>query len=201
MPENTVKMMLAKMLTKIVLPCHRTWLIALGTLIIGGCAVPAHQPARLGLKLAPSALGESISLQQHLRVERNGSVDELDAVLEVDSRRLDLVGLALGQRVLTLHYDGQKINVWRHPLFPPEVRDEDILEDLQLILWPADAVRQALPGGWRIEENGARRTLLIGEMPVTVINYSGEPRWNGKIELSNLRYQYRLIIQSVSNGP
>jgi hypothetical protein len=58
-----------------------------------------------------------------------------------------------------------------------------------------------LPGGWSIEENGARRTLLIGEMPVTVINYSGEPRWNGKIEFSNLRYQYRLIIQSVPNGP
>jgi hypothetical protein len=196
-PENTAKMMLAK----ITLRFDRVQLIALGSLLFGACAVQAHQPARLGLKLAPSALGESISLQQHLTVERNGRVDELDAVLEVDSQRLDLVGLALGQRVLTLHYDGQILNTWRHPLFPPELRDEDILEDLQLILWPADAVRQALPGGWRIEENGARRTLLIGEMPVTVINYSGASRWNGKIELSNLRYQYRLIIQSVSNGP
>jgi hypothetical protein len=196
-PENTAKMMLAK----ITLPFNRVGLIALGSLIFGACAMPAHQSGRLGLKLAPSALGESISLQQHLTVERNGRVDELEAVLEVDPRRLDLVGLVLGQRVLTLHYDGQILNAWRHPLFPPEVRDEDILEDLQLILWPADAVRQALPGGWRIEENGARRTLLSGEMPVTVINYGGVPRWNGKIELSNLRYEYRLIIQSVSNGP
>jgi Protein of unknown function (DUF3261) len=196
-PENTVKMMLAK----VTLRSHRIWLIALGGLIIGGCAVPAHQPVRLGLKLAPSALGESISLQQHLTVERNGKVDELDAVLEVDPRRLDLVGLALGQRVLTLHYDGQILNAWRHPLFPPEVRDEDILEDLQLILWPADAVREALPGGWRIEEKDKRRILLSGQTLVTVIDYSGVPRWNGKIELSSLRYQYRLIIQSVSNGP
>jgi hypothetical protein len=188
------------MLAKMTLPFHRTWLIALGSLIFAACTVSAYQPARLGLKLAPSALGESISLQQHLTVERNGRVDELEAVLEVDSQRLDLVGLVLGQRVLTLHYDGQILHTWWHPLFPPEVRDEDILEDLQLILWPVDAVRQALPGGWRIEENGARRTLLIGEMPVTVINYSGVPRWNGKIELSNLRYRYRLIIQSVSNG-
>jgi Protein of unknown function (DUF3261) len=189
------------MLAKITLPGRRIWWVALGSLIFGACTVPAHQPARLGLKLAPAALGESISLQQHLTVERNGSVDELDAVLEVDPRRLDLVGLVLNQRVLTLHYDGQILSVWRHPLFPAAVRDEDILEDLQLILWPADAVRQALPYGWRIEENGVHRTLLIGEMPVTVINYSGVPRWNGKIELSNLRYQYRLIIQSVSNGP
>jgi Protein of unknown function (DUF3261) len=196
-PENTSKMMLAKITS----PFNRFQLIALGTLIFGGCAVPAQPPARLGLKLAPSALGESISVQQHLTVELNGRVDELDAVLEVDPWRLDLVGLALGQRVLTLQYDGQILNSWRHPMFPAVVRDEDILEDLQLILWPADAVRQALPNGWRIEENGPRRTLLIGEMPVTVINYSGQPRWNGKIELVNLRYQYRLIIQSVSNGP
>src|SRR5262245_10370347 len=113
------------MLAKITLRFHRTWLIALGTLIIGGCGVPAHQPTRLELRVEPPAAGASISLQQHLTVERNGSVDEVDAVLEVDSRRLDLVGLALGQRVLTLHYDGQKISAWRHPLFPPEVRDED----------------------------------------------------------------------------
>lgn len=190
------------MLAKTKLPLNRFRLIALGTLIIGSCAVPAHQPARLGLKLAPSALGESISLQQQLTVESNGRVDELEAVLEVDPGRLDLVGLVLGQRVLTLHYDGQMLNAWRHPMFPPEVRDEDILEDLQLMLWPADALRQALPDGWRIEENGPRRTLLIGETPVTVIRYSGQRRWSGKVELSNLRYQYRLIIQSVvSNGP
>ena len=31
-----------------------------------------------------------------------------------------------------------------------------------------------------------------------MIDYSGEPRWSGKIELTNLRYQYRLTIQSVS---
>ncbi|MGB7948658.1 MAG: DUF3261 domain-containing protein [Candidatus Binatia bacterium] len=140
-------------------------------------------------------------MQQHLTVERNGRTDELDAALEVDSQRLDLVGLALGQRVLTLSYDGRILNTWQHPLFPSVVRGEDVLEDIQLILWPADVVRQALPGGWRLEENGRHRILLAGETPVAVINYSGEPRWNGEIELVNLRYEYRLIIRSVSNGP
>jgi hypothetical protein len=187
-----------------VLPGVIKSLAAFGFFALGlsGCATTSgSQPARLGLKLAPATLGASISLQQHLTVERNGRVDELDAALEVDPQGLELVGLALGQRVLTLHYDGQRLNTWRHPMFPAVVRGEDILEDLQLILWPADVVRQALPEGWHIEENGRRRILLAGEMPVAVINYSDEPRWNGTIELFNLRYNYRLIIQSISNGP
>jgi Protein of unknown function (DUF3261) len=186
-----------------VLPGVIKSLAAIGFLALGlgGCASSVSQPGRLGLKLAPANLGASISLQQHLTVERNGRVDELDAALEVDPQGLELVGLALGQRVLTLHYDGQILDAWQHPMFPSVVRGEDILEDLQLILWPAGIVRQALPDGWRIEENGQRRILLAGETPVAVINYSDEPRWNGKIELLNLRYHYRLIIQSISNGP
>src|SRR5687767_3479366 len=77
-------------------------------LLLSACATTAPPPAaRLGLKLAPSALGESISVQQHLRVERNGRSDELDVALEVEPARLELVGLALGQRVLSLSYDGK----------------------------------------------------------------------------------------------
>jgi len=134
-------------------------------------------------------------------VEREGRIDELDAALEVDPQRLELVGLALGQRVLTLHYDSERLKSWRHSMLPAQLRDEDVLEDLQLTLWPVDAIRPALPAGWRIEENGLHRTLLLGDVPVVLINYSGQPRWIGKIELSNLRYRYRLTIQSVSTGP
>lgn len=178
-------------------------LVALGFFALGlsGCPTTVSQPARIGLKLPPAALGSSISLQQHLIVEQGGRIDELDAALEVDSQRLDLVGLALGQRVLTLHYDGKTLESWRHSMLPTQLRDEDVLEDLQLAFWPVDAIRSALPPGWRIEDNGQRRTLFIGDTPVMMIDYSGQPRWIGTIELSNLRYHYRLTIQSVSIGP
>ena len=79
-----------------------------------------------------------------------------------------------------------------------ELRGEDVLEDLQLALWPVEQIRLSLPSAWRIEENSLRRTLLLDGAPVTVIQYSAEPRWNGIIELTNLRYQYRLTIRSVS---
>lgn len=172
--------------------------IALG---LSGCTKSIPQPARLGLKLSPAALGASISLQQHLRVEWEGRIDELDAALEVDPQRLELVGLALGQRVLTLHYDSERLKSWRHSILPAQLRDEDVLEDLQLTLWPVDAIGSVLPAGWRIEETDLRRTLLMDDKPVMVIDYSGEPRWTGKIKLSNLRYHYQLTIQSVATEP
>jgi hypothetical protein len=162
---------------------------------------PGPQATRVGLKLAPATLGASISLQQRLRVEREGRIEELDAALEVDPERIDLIGLALGQRILTLHYDGSHLRSWRHPAVPTQLRGEDVLEDIQLTLWPVEAIRQALPADWSIEENGRRRTLLLDGAPVMVIDYSGEPRWSGEIRLVNLRYHYQLTIQSAPNGP
>jgi hypothetical protein len=198
--ENLSRTEMNSMFTRLTMCIVTLELFALVTIALSGCTVPTRPLGRLGLKLPPAALGASISLYQHLSVEREGRIDELDAALEVNPERLDLVGLALGQRVLTLHYDGETLRSWRHPMLPAQLRDEDVLEDLQLTIWPVDAIRSALPAGWRIEETGLRRTLLIGDVPVMVIDYSGQPRWIGKIELSNLRYHYRLMIQSVSNG-
>ena len=174
--------------------------------VLGFCALAlaacaAHtQPARLRLQLSPASFGTAISLQQHLTVERDGQSSELEAALEIDPERIDLVALAMHQRVLSLHYDGRSLQSWRHPALPAALRAEDVLEDLQLTLWPVEALRPALPPGWRIEENGARRILLADERPVTAIEYSGVPRWLGKIIVHNLRYRYRLTIQSVRTG-
>jgi hypothetical protein len=171
-------------------------------LLLAGCATtPAPQPARLGLRLAPAALGASIARQQHLKVERDGRIDELDAALEVDPDHLELVGLAFGQRVLSLSYDGKEFTSWRHVMLPSQVRAEDVLEDLQLTLWPKDAIANALPTGWTIEDDGLRRTLYMNGTVVTVINYQAMPRWSGTVVLENLRYHYRLTIQSVPAGP
>ena len=173
------------------------WLKLSAVLLLSACAASAPPAAaRLGLKLAPAALGEPLSVQQHLRVERNGRSDELDVALEVDQDKLELVGLALGQRVLSLSYDGKELASWRHALLPSQVKAEDVLEDMQLTLWPVAAVRAALPPGWQVEEQGLRRTLSLNGEPIMVIQYSGLPRWSGKLVLENLRYKYRLTIES-----
>jgi hypothetical protein len=170
--------------------------VALLMALAGCAATPTGTPARLGLKLPPAALGESISVQQHLKVERDGRIDELDAALEVDPARVELVGLAFGQRVLTMTYDGVALKSWRHVMLPAQVRPDDILEDVQLTLWPLDAIARALPPGWRIEDSGLTRTLTMDGAVVAVVRYTAMPRWSGTVTVDNQRYQYRLTIQS-----
>ncbi|MEO5934847.1 MAG: DUF3261 domain-containing protein [Duganella sp.] len=170
--------------------------------LLAGCATtpPPQAQARLGLKLPPAALGASISVQQHLKVERAGRTDDLDVALQVEPEAIDVVGLAFGQRVLTMHYDGNELTSWRHVMLPSQVRPEDVLEDMQVTLWPAEAVAAALPDGWRIAEQGATRTLYLADEPIMRISYSGTPRWSGTVVLENLRYHYKLTIQFAQEG-
>ena len=77
--------------------------------------------------------------------------------------------------------------------------DTQDVESPLVTLWPLAAIRQALPAGWTIEQQGLQRTLLLQGEPVMVINYSTPTPWDGKVELNNLRYHYRLTIESVSD--
>ena len=168
--------------------------------LMAGCATAPPPQARLGLKLPPAALGTSISVQQHLKVERAGRTDDLDVALQVEPDAIDVVGLAFGQRVLTMRYDGKELTSWRHMMLPSQVRPEDVLEDMQLTLWPAESIATALPAGWRIAEQGGARTLYLENEPIMRIVYSGTPRWSGTVVLENLRYRYKLTIEFAQEG-
>ena len=179
--------------------CRHMAVLAL-VAMLAGCATAPPQ-ARLGLKLPPAALGESISVQQHLKVERAGRVDDLDVALQVEPDAVDVVGLAFGQRVLTMRYDGKELTSWRHFMLPAQVRPDDILEDMQLTLWPAEAIAAALPAGWRVADQGKTRTLYLADEPIMRMVYSGMPRWSGTVVLENLRYHYKLTIQAAAETP
>jgi hypothetical protein len=179
--------------------CGRVMVSVFLTLALIGCVTKPQAPMRLGLQLTPAELGTSIALQQHLTVERDGKTNELDAALEVDDKQLQLVGLAFGQRVLSLNYDGKQLTSWRHFMLPKQVRPEDILEDIQLTLWPLESIRKALPPDWRVEDDGLQRTLYKENTVVCRITYSNMPRWSSTVKLDNLRYHYSLIIQSLPN--
>ena len=179
--------------------CLKKWVLTLSLFLIACHPVKPNLPLRIGLRLTPASLGQRLSLQQQMTVERAGQTHALEIALAIDSAQLTLVGLSMGQRVMSVHYDGKTLQVWRHPFLPPQVSGENVLEDLELTLWPIAAIRAALPQGWSITEQGLTRTLKFNQQIVTVIVYSSQQHWTGTIVLSNLRYHYRLTIQSANN--
>lgn len=151
---------------------------------------------RLRIALSPASFPQSISLQQHVEVQQGGKSVDFEAVLDVTPEAVTLVGLAFNQRVFTLMYDGRKLQESRSRMLPREVQAGDVLSDLQIALWPADAVRSALPAGWTLQDGPSQRVLSQSDTVRTTITYSTTPRWSGTITLQNHQYDYRLLIKS-----
>ncbi|MEO7997774.1 MAG: DUF3261 domain-containing protein [Gemmatimonadaceae bacterium] len=159
-------------------------------------SAPPTDINRLRIALSPAAFPQSISLQQHVEVEQGGKSVDFEAVLDVTPEAVTLVGLAFNQRVFTLKYDGVKLQESRSKMLPREVQAGDVLSDLQIALWPADAVRSALPAGWILKDSEGQRVLSQSDTARTTITYSATPRWSGTITLQNHQYDYRLLIKS-----
>ncbi|CAM3649454.1 DUF3261 domain-containing protein [Corallococcus sp. ZKHCc1 1396] len=183
----------------------RLAITALLTATLVACATaPRPKPAAPGeplpeLRLSPAALGTSVSLTQRLEFAHEadpGGPRSLEALLEVDAEWMQLAGFAMGQRILTLRWNGTTLDEERDPRLPAQFQSAPVLRDVQLVYWPADAVRAALPPGWTLEEGPGRRALSKNGREWVTVRYDGEPRWAGRTQLLNLSEHYRLTIDS-----
>ncbi|POZ61117.1 DUF3261 domain-containing protein [Chromobacterium alticapitis] len=170
-------------------------------LLLAACQSAPPRSALPAIALPPASLGAELSLAQRLSAgpldARNGHPSPpLDVQLEVAAGSLRLAGLALGQRILTLGWDGKALQSQRSPLLPASVDEARIVRDIQLAYWPLPALRAALPVGWTLdEESGARVLRQNGEEALRVANQTSPP-WLGHSELTNRREGYRLSIDS-----
>lgn len=175
-------------------------LVLLLTLLIGCASIPGRIQLP-ELKLSPADFAGSVSLSQRLTVSALPATSapvskQLDAQLEIDPARVQLAGFALGQRVLTISWDGAVLTSQRHPMLPAEIKEQRVLRDIQLVYWPAAAIQAALPPGWSLNETAGSRSLLFHADPLIHITYQSSPRWAGQAELRNIPEHYRLIIDS-----
>jgi hypothetical protein len=179
---------------------QRAGLLLLALLLSACSSLSASKEQQPLLQLTPASLGATLSLTQRLAVVRLHGVAErqqsLDVLLEVDTQRVHLAGFALGQRILTLSWDGETLQTERHPLLPAAIDGVHVLRDIQLIYWPADAIRAALPAGWYLVEQERRRELWHGQQIAVDIHYPATPRWHGRTLLQNQREGYQLTIDS-----
>jgi hypothetical protein len=101
--------------------------------------------------------------------------------------------MALGQRVLTLRWDGRELAVQRHPMLPAAVDPARVLRDIALVFAPLPALRAALPDGWTLDEANGQRTLRQAGAPRLTVRYlDGRAR----VEIDNHAERYRLRIES-----
>ncbi len=170
------------------------WLVSA---VLAGCAlVPvAPEPAPL-LRLAPASLARSLALQQQLEVSAQGQTHRIDALLEVDATSVRLAVLNAGQTAARLEWDGMQLTVIRAPWLPAAIQGERILSDLQLMLWPADAIRAALPARWTLTDGPSARALRHDGAAVIEVAYPTPTR----SVLTHLRDGYRLSVESRSLG-
>ena len=171
-------------------------------LLISACATPVVQTVQIPQpRLAPQAMGAVISVAQRLTLVRAPEgrpvqTRSLETLLEIDATSLRLAAFALGQRVMTLKWDGSALTSERHPMLPAEVDAAFVLRDIQWMYAPLEALRSVLPPGWQLEDRGQQRVLSHAAAPVLLIQYDGDPHWSGRSQLENRLEGYSLTIES-----
>jgi hypothetical protein len=166
-------------------------------MLLAGCAMqpPRATPGTLPiLRLTPASLGHPMALQQRLQVVAGDKRQTLDALLEVDADELRLGVQALGQSALTLRWDGKTLQQRRADWLPPTLTADRVLFDLQLVFWPADAIRAVLPADWSLQESAGVRNLLHSGTTVVSVAYPDKDH----AQLSQTGDAYRLEIESFS---
>ena len=177
---------------------HRLIALLLSSLLLAACATRPVAPAVQlpALRLAPAALGHELAVQQRLVFRFGTQVRELDALLEVDASEVRLAVQAMGRTGVRLQWDGQSLMEQRAAWLPDAVRSERVLDDVQFSLWPADAIRAALPADWELVERGAFRELRRNGQ----VWLQREQVDAGTLRVRNGADDYELTIESVAGG-
>jgi hypothetical protein len=174
----------------------RAPLARLALLLLCGCAAFKPRPADPGLGLLPPAdAGFSADLTQAITLTKGGQAVEVMAVVEISPQAVKLAVLSpLGNRVLSLDWDGKTLKQERDPSLPKEFPAELILRDLQLALWAEEPLRRHLPRRWSLRAMPGRREFFKDGQSVISISTT-----DGVTEFDHAALGYHLHIQPVKN--
>jgi hypothetical protein len=156
--------------------------------------------------LAPSTFGEALIAQQRITLtapppSKLGRF-ALNFVVSVDATNLVLVGFdPTGQRLLTVNYDGKKVDLEPPGVLPEGLDPHLLVSDLEQAFWPLTRLQAALAGtSWQVEEpSPGRRQVRQGDKLHADIYYTG-PAWNGHVTLVNHDAGYSIDIDSRVEG-
>lgn len=169
-----------------------------GALLLAAACVtapvrPTPTEPRALLALSPASLGRELHLAQRVTVHRGAQTWAFDAQLEADAQTVNLAAFLLGQTVARLSWNGVTMNETHSERAPDVVTPARILSDVQLAFWPAAAVRDGLPAGYSLLDEGPRRTVIHDGQPFVTVSASAD---QSRVEFEHLTFGYRLTIES-----
>jgi len=174
-------------------PLTSSFAVLLASLCLTACASFWLSGGLSLLKIAPAVFGVR-TIEQRATISRSGEQKTLEMVFDLRGDSLSVIGMALGARLFSFDYDGEKI-VETQPL-PSGLSAARIMNDLLLIYTPLETLRAALPAsGSVVEENGTRQVFLDETLNVSIRYEDGSP-WQGRTVLDNRALRYQLILDS-----
>lgn len=174
----------------------------LSAFALSGCASTARSPAALASTwplATPASLGNSLEVAQILRGAFGAREITLQCAVNATSTQLHVVGLtSLGLRVFTIKYDGEHLEAEHAPQVPEFFKPEQLVNDLQLVLWPLSALQQTFAGTqWQVSEPhvGTRRLRRAGEL-IAEVHYADPNPWSGRAWIVHFDVPYTIGIES-----
>jgi hypothetical protein len=82
---------------------------------------------------------------------------------------------------------------------PQGLRPRAVLADLQLVYWPASALRAAWSDAWALRSAPEQRELLHNGERRVQVDYGGEP-WQTPVTVEHELLDYRLRVRTVEHA-
>jgi hypothetical protein len=173
-----------------------------GVVLAAGCALTPSESAAAPPALAPPAALTPRAATQVIHAAFGARAVTLRTAIEVDAAALRIVGVtATGQRLFTVAWDGRAIAAERGAFVPENLDPARMLADVQLALWPLEAVRAAFrERNLEVSEPfaGVRR-LRRGDDLIAEVHYAGPDPWSGRLWFVNFEFDYSLTIDTTSS--
>ncbi|UPR52879.1 DUF3261 domain-containing protein [Vibrio cyclitrophicus] len=170
-----------------------------------GASVSINNDTELALPL-PAELGYSLTASQLISATWEDDTQQLPVQVEVTPDKVVLAGFSSwGTRILSLQYQNQVIDTQvLSGLGATLPQPEQVLFNLMLTLWPAEAWAQPLKSiGWHLVDTDKTRTVFDdNQQAIIQIEYqakAGEPKTSGEIVFKHLIQGYTITIQTLNS--
>ncbi len=179
--------------------------------MIAGCVKDPPLPsARIapGVSFSlPPLTGDMASIEaaQAVLGEAGGSPVQFQSQIKAADGKVVVVMVdPLGRRALEIEWSADGIAIDAAPWLPEQVRPLNVLADIVIAHWPAEAVRAGLAEtGARLRVAGNAREIAMADDLLMQVEYGEDfqPPWHGSLVVRNFALDYSLKIISTPTGP